>query len=208
MFPLRRIYCVGRNYAEHAREMGADPARELPFFFSKPADAIHQDGAPWPYPPGTSNLHHEVELVVALARGGRDIAASEACACIFGYAVGLDMTRRDLQAIAKAKGQPWDMAKGFDHSAPCSAIVPFSRVGRLERGPIELRVNGELRQQGDIADMIWPVVELIAHLSTLVELQPGDLIFTGTPAGVAAVVRGDVLEARIAGLEPLRIAIA
>lgn len=208
LFPVRRIYCVGRNYAEHAREMGSDPVREQPFFFSKPADAVVASGAVLPFPPRTANLHHEVELVVAIGRGGRDIPASEVDGgYVFGYAVGVDLTRRDLQAAAKAKGQPWDMAKGFDRSAPISAILPVSRAGTMSKGKIELRVNGELRQTGDIADMIWRIPEIVHELSTLVELAPGDLIFTGTPAGVGAVVSGDRLEASVEGLEPLVVTI-
>ena len=208
LFPVRRIYCVGRNYAEHAREMGSDPVREQPFFFSKPADAVVASGAVLPFPPRTANLHHEVELVVAIGRGGRDIPASEVDGGhVFGYAVGVDLTRRDLQAAAKAKGQPWDMAKGFDRSAPVSAIMPVSQSGTMSKGKIELRVNGELRQTGDIADMIWRIPEIVHELSTLVELAPGDLIFTGTPAGVGAVVSGDRLEANVEGLEPLVVTI-
>lgn len=207
-FPVRRIYCVGRNYAEHAREMGSDPEREPPFFFTKPADAIVAGGGVMPYPPATADLHHEVEMVVALRSGGRDIAVDRAEACIFGYAVGLDMTRRDLQAAAKKKGQPWDMAKGFDHAAPCSALTPLVASGPMQRGHIELRVNGNLRQSGDLAEMIWPVGDIIAHLSRLVELRAGDLIYTGTPAGVGPVVVGDRLEAVIAGLESLVVTIA
>ena len=204
---MRRIFCVARNYAEHAREMGSDPVREPPFFFTKPADAIHPNGAVMPYPPATENLHHELELVVALSRGGCGIPSAQANECVFGYAVGLDMTRRDLQSAAKAKGQPWDMAKGFDHSAPCSAITPAARTGLLEQGRIELRVNGVLRKSGDLSDMIWPVADPIARLSSLVELQAGDLLFTGTPSGVGAVTRGDLLEGMIDGLESLRIPI-
>jgi fumarylpyruvate hydrolase len=207
-FPVRRIYCVGRNYADHAREMGSDPERELPFFFSKPVDTLLPNHGVMPYPPGTSDLHHEVEMVVALASGGAGLSLVAADDCIFGYAVGLDMTRRDLQAAAKKKGQPWDMAKGFDHAAPCSAITPRSRCGTLERGPIRLLVNGTLRQQGDLGDMIWSVPEIISHLSHLVELRAGDLVFTGTPAGVATVARDDVLEASVAGLETLSIRVS
>ncbi|MFA5664970.1 fumarylacetoacetate hydrolase family protein [Castellaniella sp.] len=202
-FPVRRIYCVGRNYADHAREMGAS-GRELPFFFAKPADAAFSvpeatRGA-LPYPPGTQDLHHEVELVVALAAGGRDLSIEQAAAAVWGYAIGLDMTRRDLQAAAKKAGRPWETAKAFDYSAPMGPLHPVARVGALSSGVIELRVNDQLRQSGDLADMIWPVPEAIAYLSTLFELQPGDLLFTGTPAGVGAVQVGDRLEARIAGL--------
>ncbi len=205
-FPVRRIYCVGRNYAEHAREMGGDPAREPPFFFMKPADAIVTNGR-MAYPPRTADLQHEIELVVALARGGRDIPASDAPDCVFGYAVGLDMTRRDLQGELKAKGRSWEMGKAFDQSAPISAIAPAARIGHPRRGAITLAVNGRLRQRGDLADMIWPVAEIIANLSGYVTLLPGDLIFTGTPAGVAAVAPGDRLEGSIEGVGSLVVAI-
>jgi fumarylpyruvate hydrolase len=205
LLPVRRIFCVGRNYAEHAREMGMDPDREPPFFFTKPADAIVPGGGDVPYPTRTQNLHHEIELVVALARGGRGIAVDEARACIYGYGVGLDLTRRDLQAESRKQGKPWDTAKSFDHSAPLSAIVPAARIGHPVRGRIELRVNGALRQQGDLADMIWNVPEIIAELSTLFELAPGDLIFTGTPAGVGPLVAGDTVHGSIAGVGELQI---
>jgi fumarylpyruvate hydrolase len=208
LFPVRRIYCVGRNYAAHAREMGSDPNREPPFFFMKPADAILSEGGVMPYPPATADLHHEVELVVALGGGGVDVAPEQARALIFGYGVGLDMTRRDLQGQAKATGRPWDMGKGFDHSAPCSALRRADEIGHPERGAIVLTVNGAERQRGDLSDLIWSVPEVIAHLSRLVELKPGDLIFTGTPEGVAAVGRGDRLEARVDGLPNLDITIA
>ncbi|HZH25825.1 MAG TPA: fumarylacetoacetate hydrolase family protein [Azospirillaceae bacterium] len=208
LFPVRRIYCVGRNYAAHAREMGHDPAREPPFFFQKPADALVQDGGFMPYPPATRDLHHEIELVVALHKGGANIPADKALEHVFGYAVGLDMTRRDLQGEAKKAGRPWDMGKGFDHSAPCSAVVPAAVAGHPSSGRISLSVNGQTRQDGDIADMIWSVPETIVYLSGLVELMPGDLIFTGTPEGVAACARGDVLEGRIDGIGDLRITVA
>ena len=205
-FPVRRIYCVGRNYAEHAREMGGDPAREPPFFFMKPADAVATDGR-MAYPPRTVDLQHEIELVVALARGGRDIPASRTLDCVFGYAVGLDMTRRDLQGELKAKGRSWEMGKAFDQSAPISAIAPAARIGHPLRGAITLAVNGRLRQRGDLADMIWSVADIIANLSGYVTLLPGDLIFTGTPAGVAAVAPGDRLEGSIEGVGSLVVAI-
>jgi len=198
-FPVRRIFCVGRNYREHAREMGGDPARDLPFFFTKPADALVASGEAVPYPPRTTNFHHEVELVVAVGRGGRDIGASEAVAHLFGYAVGNDFTRRDLQLAARAKGQPWDSSKGFDHSAAVGAIRPAER-GHLASGRIWLAVNDALRQNADVADMTWKVPEIIAELSGLFELAPGDLIFTGTPAGVGPLTRGDRIEAGIEGL--------
>jgi len=206
-FPVHRIYCVGRNYAAHAREMGMDPEREPPFFFSKPADAIVPNGAAVPYPPRTSNLHHEIELVVAIGAGGRDIPLANALAHVYGYAVGNDLTRRDLQFAAREKGQPWDVAKGFDHSAPVSAIRRAAEVGHPERGRIWIEVNGERRQQADLSEMIWNVPEIVAELSTLFELRPGDLIFTGTPAGVGPVKPGDSLVGGIDGLETLRTTI-
>jgi len=199
-FPVRRIFCVGRNYAEHAREMGGDAEREPPFFFAKPADAIVVDGAPMPYPPLTRSLHHEVELVVAIGEGGREISHHEALRHVFGYAVGLDMTRRDLQAEAKKSGRPWDMAKGFDHSAPIGEIHRAERIGSPTSGAITLHVGAALRQQGDLSEMIWSVPEIIAQLSTSVSLQAGDIIFTGTPAGVGEVVPGDTLVGAISGV--------
>ncbi len=206
-FPVHRIYCVGRNYAAHAREMGMDPEREPPFFFSKPADAVVPNGAPVPYPPRTGNLHHEIELVVAIGTGGRDIPLAGALAHVFGYAVGNDLTRRDLQFAAREKGQPWDVSKGFDRSAPVTAIRRAAEVGHPERGRIWIEVNGELRQQADLSEMIWSVPEIVAELSTLFDLAPGDLIFTGTPAGVGPVQRGDSLVGGIDGLETLRTTI-
>lgn len=206
-FPVRRIYCVGRNYAEHAREMGHDPDREAPFFFAKPADALVIDGADMPYPPGTSDLHHEMELVVGLARGGAEIAEGDALGCVWGYAAGLDMTRRDVQGEAKKLGRPWDMGKGFDHSAPIGAMAPAAGFDPT-RGAIELRVNGAVRQSSDLSKLIWSVAETIAYLSQLVRLEAGDLIFTGTPEGVAAVGRGDVLDGTVAGLPPLHVRIS
>ena len=179
-FPVRRIFCVGRNYAEHAREMGADPDRELPFFFCKPADAVVTGGADMPYPTMTSNLHHEMELVAAIGRGGADIPEAEALAHVWGYAAGLDMTRRDLQNQAKKEGKPWDMGKGFDHSAPIGDLVPAAKVDPT-KGRIELKVNGAVRQTSDLSKLIWSVAETVAYLSKLVRLEPGDLIFTGTP---------------------------
>jgi fumarylpyruvate hydrolase len=201
-FPVHRIYCVGRNYADHVREMGSD-LKEPPVFFTKPADAIVPSDAAVPYPPRTENLHHEVELVVAIGSAGRNISAAQALDHVFGYAVGNDLTRRDLQAASKKKGQPWDTSKGFDASAPIGAIRPVEH-GHLERGRIWLSVNGEMRQQSDIAEMIWSVPEIIAELSTLFELQAGDLIYTGTPAGVGAVKPGDRIECGVDGLETLR----
>ena len=202
-FAVRRIYCVGRNYAEHAREMGHDPDREPPFFFSKPADALLTDGGGLPYPPMTDDLHFEAELVVALGRGGANIPAADALTHVWGYAAGNDFTRRDLQAAAKKLGRPWDMAKGFDHSAACGVLVPVAQVGNLMQGNIRLSVDGELRQDAGLADMIWPVTEIIAALSRMVTLAPGDLIYTGTPAGVGRVKRGQVVTVEIDGLPTL-----
>ncbi|MCA1248600.1 fumarylacetoacetate hydrolase family protein [Massilia sp. MS-15] len=199
-FPLRRVFCVGRNYSAHAREMGSDPAREPPFFFAKPADAVVPASGRLPYPPATRELHHEVELVVALGAGGADIAPQDAAALVWGYGVGLDLTRRDLQAIAKDGGRPWDMAKGFDASAPCSPLVPAAQAGQARDARIWLEVNGTLRQEGRLNEMIWTVPEIVAHLSRLVALAPGDLIFTGTPAGVAALVPGDRVRGGVEGL--------
>lgn len=201
-FPVRRIYCVGRNYAAHAREMGSNPDREPPFFFTKPADAIVANHKTIAFPPRTSNLHHEVELVVALGNGGKDISIDGALNHVFGYAVGNDLTRRDLQNAAKDKGRPWDTGKAFDRSAPITAIRPASE-GHVSRGRIWLTVNGELRQEGDVSDLIWSVPEVIAELSTLFELAPGDLIYTGTPAGVTALKPGDRIEAGVEGLPTL-----
>ncbi|MCU4181455.1 fumarylacetoacetate hydrolase family protein [Bosea sp. BH3] len=207
-FPVRRVFCVGRNYAEHTREMGGDPDREEPFFFTKPADALLINGADMPYPTKTADLHHEMELVVAIGTGGKDIPEAEALAHVYGYAAGLDMTRRDLQNTAKKTGRPWDMAKGFDLSGPIGEIVPASKAGHPAAGKIELTVNGTVRQTSDLAKQIWNVEETISYLSGLVELKPGDLIFTGTPEGVAAVGKGDVLEGEIAGVGTVRVRIS
>ncbi|HEY0199462.1 MAG TPA: fumarylacetoacetate hydrolase family protein [Rhodanobacter sp.] len=202
-FPIRRVFCIGRNYAEHAKEMGSAVETGMPMFFGKPADAVVSDGADVPYPSATSDLHHEVEMVVALASGGVDIPAADALACVFGYGVGLDLTRRDLQAQAKAKGQPWDIAKGFDHSAPVSALRPAHAATPDAHSELRLHVNGELRQHGMLGDMLHGVPQIIAALSTLFELKAGDLIFTGTPAGVAALHRGDRFHAELAGIAEL-----
>jgi len=199
-FPVRRIYCVGRNYADHAREMGADPDREPPFFFSKPRDAV-ATGEAVPYPPETSDLHHEVELVLAVGGAGAGLGAVEAASLIFGAAVGVDLTRRDLQAEAKKTGRPWDMAKGFDASAPIGLIRPGPAPAT---GAITLTVDGDTRQSGDLAQMIWANGEVLSHLSRLVRLEPGDLVFTGTPAGVGAIAKGQQIEALAADLPPLR----
>jgi len=206
-FPVHRIYCVGRNYAAHAREMGKDPEREPPFFFLKPADAVVPEGGEVHYPPGTSNLHHEIELVVALHRSGFQIPAARALEHVYGYAVGLDMTRRDLQFQARDMGRPWDFGKAFDESAPITAIYPVASHGHHSAGAITLAVNGELRQQGDLKDMIWNVPDTLAFLSNYYRLQAGDLIFTGTPAGVGAVVRGDKLVGKVEGLAELHVTI-
>ncbi|MFC5581613.1 fumarylacetoacetate hydrolase family protein [Rhodanobacter terrae] len=202
-FPIRRVFCVGRNYAEHAREMGSVVDTGTPMFFSKPADAVVSDGADVPYPQATSDLHHEVEMVVALGAGGRDLSPEQGAALVWGYGVGLDLTRRDLQAQVKAKSHPWDVAKGFDHSAPVSALRP---AGEAAPGPdteLRLHVNGELRQHGRLGDMVHGVPQIIAALSTLFELKAGDLIFTGTPAGVAALHRGDRFHAELTGVAEL-----
>lgn len=204
MFPVHRIYCVGKNYAAHIREMGSDPAREPPCFFLKPADAVVLNGR-MPYPPGTRNLHYEGELVLAIGKGGAAIAPDEAAAHVFGYALGLDMTRRDLQTAAGRLGQPWDTGKAFDHSAPLGAIRPRGEAPLLRQGRLQLRVNGELRQDADLADMIWQPHEIISELSKLYALQAGDLIFTGTPAGVGAVVPGDVIDLSLTGLAALQV---
>ena len=202
-FPVHRIYCIGRNYADHAKEMGAMVERTQPMFFMKPADAVVTDGADVPYPSATHDVHHEIEMVVALKSGGRDITVQSALDCVFGYGVGLDLTRRDLQAAAKAKGHPWDVAKGFDHSAPVSTIHPVAAIGHPSHCALTLTVNGEMRQRSDIDQMILSVAEIIHELSKLWTLVPGDLIFTGTPAGVAALVRGDRFRAELAGVAAL-----
>ena len=202
-FPVRRVFCVGRNYAAHAREMGAD-VREPPFFFMKPADALVIDGADTPYPSVTANLHHEVELVVAIGTGGTDIDAAHALDHVYGYAVGIDLTRRDMQDAAKAARRPWDLSKGFDASAPMGMIAPASTAGHPAAGAITLTVDGGLRQKGDLADQIWTVPEIIAELSRLVALAPGDLIMTGTPEGVGPAVRSNVLFGEIAGVGTVR----
>jgi len=200
-FPVHRIYCVGRNYADHVKEMGSD-AKEPPVFFTKPADAIVASGAAVPYPPRSENFHYEVELVIAIGGSGRNIAAAQALDHVFGYAVGNDLTRRDLQGAAKKKGAPWDTGKAFDASAPIGAIRPAS-LGHAERGRIWLKVNGETKQQSDISEMIWSVPDIIAELSTLFRLRAGDLIYTGTPAGVGPLKAGDKIECHIDGLESL-----
>lgn len=207
VFPVHRIYCVGQNYAAHAREMGGNPERESPFYFMKPADAVVPDGSTVPYPPRTADLHHEIELVVAIGKGGRDIRVRDSASHILGYAVGIDLTRRDLQAEAKQRGRPWDAAKGFDHSAPIAPIGRAADIGHPQSGRIWLAVNGELRQEGDLGDFIWKVDEAIAELSTLFTLAPGDLLFTGTPAGVGPVAPGDRITGGIEGVGGIRVAI-
>jgi fumarylpyruvate hydrolase len=206
-FPVHRIYCVGRNYAEHAREMGADPSREPPFFFTKPADAVVADGATIAYALATSNLHHEIELVVAVGKGGVQISREAALEHVYGYAVGIDMTRRDLQLAARDKGRPWDVGKAFDESAPISAIYPAAVIGHPQSGAIRLSVNGEERQSSDLEQLLWPVADLIVELSRLFVLQPGDLIYTGTPAGVGPVRPGDELRGSVEGVGTIAIRI-
>ena len=208
LFPVGRIYCVGRNYAEHAREMGHDPDREPPFFFMKPANAIVPNGATIPFPQATQDLHHEIELVIALGKGGANIAVEKALDHVWGYGVGLDMTRRDLQGEAKKMGRPWEMGKSFDNSAPCTALLPASRIGHPAKGAIWLKVNGAIKQKGDLSEMIWNVPDTIAYLSGLVTLQPGDLIYSGTPAGVGPVQPGDKLEGHVDGVGDLTITYA
>lgn len=199
-FPVRRLFCIGRNYAAHAREMGSDPDREPPFYFTKWAETVVPSGSTIVYPPETVDFHYEAELVVAIGKGGRAIAPADALAHVYGYATGLDMTRRDLQAAAKALGRPWDIAKNVEQSAPLGLIHPVSETGAMDTGAIRLTVNGEVRQDGDIGDMIWPVEDVIAYISRGYRLEPGDLIYTGTPAGVGAVVEGDEIVVSIAGL--------
>ena len=203
VFPIRRVFCVGRNYAAHAREMGSDPDREPPFFFMKPADAVVRSGAVVPYPPATRDLQHEIELVVAIGEGGHDIPAAAALRHVYGYAVGVDLTRRDLQGEAKKTGRPWEVGKAFEHSAPCSELVPASEIGHPAQGAIWLKVNGTVRQEGDLDQMIWKVPEMISYLSGLFELAPGDVILSGTPSGVSAVTRGDVLHDHVNGIGEL-----
>ena len=205
LFPVHRIYCVGRNFADHAIEMGHDPDKEPPFFFQKNPDTLVLPGSDFPYPAASKDVHHEVELVVALKSGGSDIAVEHALDCVYGYAVGLDMTRRDLQAEAKKAGRPWEIAKAFEHSAPCGPLHPADEIGHPSQGTIRLSVNGEIRQDGDLNQMIWKVPEMIAYLSRLFTLKPGDLIFAGTPAGVGAVRKGDIMRAQIDSLDEITV---
>jgi len=204
VFPVRRVYCIGRNYAAHAIEMGHDPDREPPFFFQKNPDNLDFSGS-FPYPTRTADVHHEIEMVVALASGGEGIPVEAALDCVWGYGVGLDMTRRDLQGKAKDMGRPWEIGKAFEHSAPMSPLRPASETGHPASGRIELKVNGGLRQQGDLNQMIWKVPEMIAYLSAHFELAAGDVIMTGTPSGVAAVVRGDLMEGSVEGVGALSV---
>lgn len=206
-FPVRRIFCVGRNYAAHAREMGRDPDREPPFFFTKPADAVVENGATVPYPPETENFHYEIELVVAIGKGGSNIAEEEVPKHIWGATVGIDLTRRDLQLAARDKGRPWDWGKAFDQSAPISPLVPMADVQSLTEGRIWLAVNGEVKQDADIADLIWSVNEHVSILSHSMTLAPGDIIMTGTPAGVGAIVPGDTVTGAVEGLADIAITI-
>jgi fumarylpyruvate hydrolase len=205
-FPIHRIYCIGRNYAAHAVEMGHDPNKEPPFFFQKNPDNLVVDGD-FPYPPETSDVHYEFEMVVGLSKGGKNIPVEQALDHVFGYGVGLDMTRRDLQGEAKKLGRPWDIGKAFEHSAPCSALIPVAVTGHPDKGAIWFKVNGETRQHGDLNQMIWKTAEQISILSRYFELQPGDLIMTGTPAGVGAIQRGDRLEGYVEGVCGLKLAV-
>ncbi len=206
-FPVRRIYCVGRNYLEHIRETAGADEREPPFFFQKPADAILQNGGDFPYPPQSEKVHHEIELVVAINKGGKNIPIGNALEHVYGYGVGIDMTRRDLQGIAKEMRRPWEAGKAYDCSAPCSAIVQASEMGHPDEGRIWLAVNGDVKQDGNLAQQIWSVPESISHLSTLFELAPGDLIMTGTPAGVGPVVAGDKITGGIDGIGEIEICV-
>lgn len=205
--PVRRVYCVGRNYAAHALEMGVDPRQDPPFFFCKPTDSVvaGSDVLDVPYPPQTRNLHHEVELVVAIGKGGSNISVAEAATHIFGYAVGVDMTRRDLQQAMRKDGKPWEIGKTFERCAPVGAVTPITVTGKLDRGAISLTVNGEQRQASDLTKLIWSTEEVISALSRLFTLEPGDLVFTGTPEGVGPVVAGDQIHARIDGLSALHV---
>jgi fumarylpyruvate hydrolase len=206
LFPVRRLYCVGRNYAEHTREMGFDPDKEPPFFFMKTPDALRTDGK-FPYPSGSKDVHWEIELVVALKSGGRNIKKADALSHIYGYAIALDMTRRDLQGEAKKTGRPWEVGKAFDDAAPCTAIQPVAKIGHPAKGAIWLDLNGVRKQTGDLSQMIWDIPSQIEYLSGLWELKPGDLIFTGTPAGVGAVKKGDHLKGHVDGVGDLEVVV-
>ena len=207
-FAVRRIFCVGRNYAAHAREMGKDPDREPPFFFTKPADAVVDDGAQVPYPPETENLHYEIELVLAVGKGGVNIAQDAVGDHLWGATIGIDLTRRDLQLAARDKGRPWDWGKAFDQSAPCAPLVPIADAGSLDTGRIWLAVNGEIKQDADLSELIWSVPEIVSIISQSMRLEPGDLIYTGTPAGVGPIVAGDNVTGGIDGLAEIAITIA
>jgi fumarylpyruvate hydrolase len=204
-YPIHRIYCIGRNYAAHAVEMGHDPDKEPPFFFQKPADAILENDQDFPYPSQTSDVHFEIELVVALGKGGTDIPEDQALDCIYGYGVGIDMTRRDLQGVAKKMGRPWEVGKAFENSAPCTAIVPASKIGHPNEGRVWLNTNSEQRQEGDLNQLIWKIPESISYLSGLFTLAPGDLIYTGTPAGVGACQRGDLIQGGVEGVAEIEL---
>ncbi|NOW46737.1 fumarylpyruvate hydrolase [Novosphingobium sp. SG751A] len=206
-FPVRRLFCIGRNYAAHAREMGKDPTREAPFFFTKWAETVVPSGTTIAYPPETANFHYEAELVVAIGKGGRNIAESDALSHVYGYATGLDMTRRDVQLEARDKGRPWDTGKNVEQSSPLGIIHPVSETGELKTGRISLTVNGEVKQDADLADLIWSVDEVIAYVSRFYRLEPGDLIYTGTPAGVGAVVTGDEIVISVEGLTPCTVTV-
>ena len=206
-FPIRRVICVGRNYAAHAREMGSDPDREPPFFFMKPADAVVPAAGVLPYPSSTKELHYEVELVVALKQGGENIDAGKALDLVWGYGVGLDLTRRDLQAAAKESRRPWDFSKGFDHSAPCSPLVPAAAIGHPDSARIYLEVNGKVVQDGNLNELIWPIADILAHISRFMALQPGDLIYSGTPAGVGALLPGDTVHGEVVGVASFDLSI-
>jgi len=206
-FPVRRVFCIGRNYAAHAREMGADPDREPPFFFTKWAETVVPTGTAIAYPPETGNYQYEAELVVALAKGGRNIAVNDALSHVYGYACGLDMTRRDLQFLMRDKGRPWDIGKNVEQAAPIGLIHPAAQVPAIDRGAITLTKNGEVKQSGDLSDLIWPIADVIAYISRFYRVEPGDLIYTGTPEGVGPVVPGDRLKVSIVGLSDLDITI-
>lgn len=199
-FPIRRVFCVGRNYAAHAREMGNDPTREPPFFFMKPADAVVSAEGEIPYPSLTADLHHEIEMVVAIGRGGVNVKREDALNLVWGYGVGVDLTRRDIQDVAKKMSRPWDWAKGFDASAPCSALHPVQAVGHPDAGRVWLEVNGTVKQEGDLRDLIWPIADVISYVSQAVALAPGDLIYTGTPAGVGPLQPGDQIRGCVEGV--------
>ncbi len=205
VFPVNRVYCVGRNYAAHAIEMGHDPNKEPPFFFQKNPDNLLVEGQGFPYPAMTEDVHHEIEMAVALKSGGNNIAVADALDCVFGYSVSLDMTRRDLQAQMKKAGRPWEIGKAFEHSAPCGALVPASEIGHPDSGAVWLKINGETRQEGDLNQLLWKIPEMISYLSDLFTLKAGDVILTGTPSGVGPVQRGDKMHGHVAGVGDLHV---